>query len=153
MNRKAKFLLVIALLGSGSAPANWFPKPVESQAAKCALESQKMEISDGYQSTTVYIVVDNSSVAVKSASVLDPGFSDIQMRVDKKAPISVDKVVQDKTALFDSNYAVIVDQFKAGVEVVVNLRFWPTWPATGVHSAKFSLVGFTKAFTAVSDCR
>lgn len=112
-----------------------------------------MEVFDGYQKTAVYIVVDGASVAVKSASVLDPGFSDIGMQVDKKAFIAVDKITQDKTALFDSNYAVIIEQFKPGLEVRVQLRFWPTWPATGTHSASFSLIGFTKAFTEMSECK
>lgn len=112
-----------------------------------------MEVFDGYQHTAVYIVVDGASVAVKSASVLDPGFSDIGMQVDKKAFVVVDKITQDKTALFDSNYGVIIEQFKPGLEVTVQLRFWPTWPATGTHSARFSLIGFTKAFTEMSKCK
>jgi hypothetical protein len=153
MIRIAIILLATALLGSGSAVASWFAKPVDSQASKCSLESRKTEIFDGYQNTTIYIIVDGVSVAVKSASVLDPGFSDIHIQVDKKTAFPVDKVIQNKTALFDSNYAAIIEQFIAGIEVKVNLRFWPTWPATGVHSAKFSLIGFTKALKEMSDCR
>ena len=32
------------------------------------------------------------------------------------------------------------------------LRFWPEWPATGTHSATFSLIGFTKAYGELSGC-
>jgi hypothetical protein len=65
----------------------------------------------------------------------------------------MDKVIQDKTASFDSNYAIIVEEFKRGLKVNVQLRFWPTWPVTGTHSATLSLIGFTKAFAELSDCK
>lgn len=157
MKRTTTILLISALLGSGSATAaDWVVKPVQGasgQASKCILESEKKEIFDGYQNITFYIVVDGASVAVKSASVLDPGFSDIGMKADKDAFIAMDKVIQDKTASFDSNYAVIVEEFKRGLKVNVQLRFWPTWPVTGTHSATLSLIGFTKGFTEMSDCK
>jgi hypothetical protein len=35
----------------------------------------------------------------------------------------------------------------------VRLRFWPTWPATGTHSATFSLIGFTRAYEQLAGCR
>lgn len=157
MKRTTTILLISALLGSGSAAAtDWVVKPVQGasgQASKCIMESDKKEIFDGYQNIAIYIVVDGASVAVKSASVLDPGFSDIGMHVDKDAFIAMDKVIQDKTASFDSNYAIIVEEFKRGLKVNVQLRFWPTWPVTGTHSATLSLIGFTKAFAELSDCK
>jgi hypothetical protein len=157
MKRTTTILLISALLGSGSvAAADWVVKPVQGasgQASKCIMESDKKEIFDGYQNIAIYIVVDGASVAVKSASVLDPGFSDIGMHVDKDAFIAMDKVIQDKTASFDSNYAIIVEEFKRGLKVNVQLRFWPTWPVTGTHSATLSLIGFTKGFTEMSDCK
>lgn len=156
MKRTTTILLISALLGSGSAAANWVVKPVQGasgQASKCLLESEKKEIFDGYQNIAIYIVVDGASVAVKSASVLDAGFSDIGMQVDKDAFIAMDKVIQDRTASFDANYAIIVEEFKRGLKVNVQLRFWPTWPVTGTHSATLSLIGFTKAFTEMSDCK
>jgi hypothetical protein len=156
MKRTTTILLISALLGSGSAAADWVVKPVQDasrQASKCILESEKKEIFDGYQNITFYIVVDGASVAVKSASVLDPGFADIGVKVDKDAFIAMDKVIQDKTASFDSNYAVIVEEFKRGLKANVQLRFWPTWPVTGTHSATLSLIGFTKGFTEMSDCK
>jgi hypothetical protein len=35
----------------------------------------------------------------------------------------------------------------------VQLRFWPTWPATGTHSVTFSLIGFTRAYAQLGDCK
>jgi hypothetical protein len=85
--------------------------------------------------------------------VLDAGFSDIGMAVDQEEFIPMDKLGGEKTALFDSKYDRIVEQFKAGTRVRVQLRFWPTWPATGTHSTEFTLIGFTKAFGDLSGCR
>jgi hypothetical protein len=37
--------------------------------------------------------------------------------------------------------------------VQVQLRFWPTWPKTGTHSATFSLIGFTRTHAGLAECR
>jgi hypothetical protein len=65
----------------------------------------------------------------------------------------MDRLEGDRTAVFDSKYDRVVEQFKAGVQARLQLRFWPTWPATGPHSTTFSLIGFTKAYDQLSGCR
>ena len=65
----------------------------------------------------------------------------------------MDQLKGEKTALFDSKYDRVVAEFKAGLEVRVQLRFWPTWPATGTHSATFSLIGFTHAYEQLAGCQ
>jgi hypothetical protein len=52
-----------------------------------------------------------------------------------------------------SRYGTLVDQFKRGLRARVQLRFWPTWPTTGVHSATFSLIGFTRAYAGLDECK
>jgi hypothetical protein len=149
--------LGLALAGAGTAPAaDWAVKAVprpDGPGVRCVLESGRQTVSDGYQKTTVYIAVAPRSVAVTSASVLDGGFSDIGMAVDQEEFIRMDKLGSDKTALFDSKYDRVVEQFKAGRSVRVQLRFWPTWPATGPHSTELTLIGFTRAFGELSGCR
>ena len=55
--------------------------------------------------------------------------------------------------LFAAQYQTLVDEFKRGRRVRVQLRFWSTWPKTGTHSATFSLIGFTRAHAGLADCR
>jgi hypothetical protein len=55
--------------------------------------------------------------------------------------------------VFTSRYEAVVEQFKRGEAVRVQLRFWPEWPKTGTHSATFSLIGFTRAYGRLSECR
>lgn len=156
MKRFSSILFIFTLLASGSAGAGWLVKSAPDaagQTVRCLLESEKMEIFDGYQNVPIYLVLGASTVTVKSVSVLDASFSDIGMQVDKDAFIPMDKLIQDKSASFDSHYATIVDEFKRGIKLNVQLRFWPTWPATGTHAASFSLIGFTKAYTEFSACK
>ena len=65
----------------------------------------------------------------------------------------MDRLVGTKTALFDTKHGRLVELFKAGARLRVQLRFWPEWPATGTHSATFSLIGFTKAYGELAGCR
>ena len=119
----------------------------------CVITSAKMHVNDGYQEVSAQIIVDSNTVVVKTDSVLDPGFSDIGMSVGKRDLIMIDKVKQEKQAVFDSNYAKIVQQFKEGLVVTVQLRFWPTWPVTGIHTVSFSLIGFLKAYEEAMQCK
>jgi hypothetical protein len=117
------------------------------------VESARETLSDGYQTTTAHIVVDGRSVAVTSASNLDPGSADIGLVVDQEPLVPMDRLAGVKTAVFESRYARLIELFKAGLRARAQLRFWPEWPATGSHSATFSLLGFTKAYGELAGCR
>ena len=128
-------------------------KELSSNKELCTITSAKMPVDDGYQKVNAQIVVDSKTIVVKTESELDPGFSDIGMKVGNRDWIPMDKVGQKKQAVFESNYAKIIEQFIEGREVTVTLRFWPTWPVTGTHSVSFSLIGFTKAHTEAVNCK
>jgi hypothetical protein len=117
------------------------------------LESEKQALSDGYQTTTAYVTVDTRAVAVTSASNLDPSGGDVGLVVDQEEFVPMDRLSGAKTAQFDSKHARLVELFKAGSRMRAQLRFWPEWPATGTHSATFSLIGFTKAYGELAGCR
>jgi hypothetical protein len=148
---------VLALLAlGGPAAAEWAVKTVprtDGPGNRCVLESTRQELPDGYQTTTAYVTIDARSVAVTSGSNLDPGFSDIGLVVDQEPLVPMDRLEGKKAALFDSRYGRLIELFRAGARLRVQLRFWPEWPATGTHSATFSLVGFTKAYGEMAGCR
>lgn len=149
--------LLLSLIGAGAAhAADWTVKTVarsDGAGVRCVLESSRQTMPDGYQKTTAYISIAPRTVAVSSVSVLDGGFKDIGLVVDQGEFIPMDRLEGDRTAVFDSKYDRVVEQFKAGVQARLQLRFWPTWPATGPHSTTFSLIGFTKAYDQLSGCR
>jgi hypothetical protein len=150
-------VILLALLAPvGPAAAAWSLKSVprtDGPGTRCVIESDRQALSDGYQNTTAYVTVDGSSVAVTSASNLDAGGRDIGLVVDQQAFVPMDRLSGAKTALFDSQHARLVELFKAGARLRAQLRFWPEWPATGTHSATFSLIGFTKAYGELAGCR
>lgn len=118
----------------------------------CVLESARQSLPDGYQTSWAQIEVDHGAIRVHSASVLDPGDGDIGLVVDDGAFVRPDEAGQ-KAAVFASEYRGLVDAFKRGRRVRVQLRFWPTWPKTDTYSATFSLMGFTRAYAEMSRCR
>jgi len=131
--------------------AEWLVKPGPGTA--CVLESSPESLPDGYQTTTIRIQVDDKTVAVISPSVLDAGFHDIGIQVDQDPLIPMDRLGEPRTAVFESQYVTLVEQFKHGLRARVQLRFWPTWPVTGTHSATVSLIGFTRAHAGLTDCK
>jgi hypothetical protein len=146
-----------AVLGGPAwgAAQDWSVKTVarpDGPGTRCVLESARQGLSDGYQTTTAHLTVDERSVTVRSASNLDPGFSDIGLAVDEGELVRMDRLAGAKAAVFETAYARLVERFKAGRRVRVQLRFWPEWPATGTHSATFSLIGFTKAYGELRAC-
>jgi len=131
--------------------AEWMVTPAPGSG--CILESSPEALSDGYQATTARIRVDGKTVTVSSKSVFDGEFNDIGVAVDEDAMIPMDRLADPRTAVFQSRYGTLVEQFKRGVKARVVLRFWPTWPATGTHAAVFSLIGFTRAYARMEECK
>lgn len=131
--------------------ADWTVK--SGDGSGCILESSPESLSDGYQTTTVRIRVDAKTVSVSSPSVFDTGFNDIRIVVDKQQMFAMDRLGDPRMAVFESRYDDLVEQFKRGLRASVQLRFWPTWPATGTHSATFSLIGFTRAHAQLGECK
>ena len=131
--------------------ADWTVK--SGDGSGCILESSPESLPDGYQTTTARIRVDGKTVSVSSPSVFDTGFNDIRIVVDEQEMFPIDRLADPRTAVFESRYAALVEQFKRGLRASVRLRFWPTWPATGTHSATFSLIGFTRAHSQLGECK
>jgi len=145
--------LALALGWPAGVIADWTVKEAEGPEVRCLVESSRQPVWDGYQQSAAYFVVTSRSVAVVSPSIFDGGSSDIGLAVDDEGFIRMDRLDREKSALFDTKYDRVVAQFKAGKQVRVQLRFWPTWPATGTHSTTISLIGFTKAYGQLSGCR
>jgi hypothetical protein len=149
-------LLAGALAGPAPAAAQWtlsVEATTGGTAVRCSIVSDRQELPDGYQKTWAQIVVDRQVVRVSSASQLDPGDGDIGLVVDDGQFIKVDEVVDSRTALFRTQYNLLVEDFRRGLKVRVQLRFWPTWPKTSTHSATFSLIGFTRTHAGLAECR
>jgi len=146
---------VVALVVPGPAAAAWTVRPEPKAprgAPRCVLESERQALFDGYQDTWAQIVVDGATVRVSSASTLDPGDRDIGLSVDGGTFVPADDVVGGRTAVFSTPYGRLIDDFRRGLRVRVQLRFWPTWPKTGTHSVTFGLIGFTRAHARMPDC-
>jgi hypothetical protein len=149
-------VLALLALAQPVAAEEWSVRTVprtDGPGTRCIIESTRQPLPDGYQDTTAYVTVDGQSVAVTSGSNLDPGFSDIGLVVDREPLVPMDRLAGMKTALFETKYGRLVELFKAGARLRVQLRFWPEWPATGTHWATFSLIGFTKAYGELAGCR
>ena len=149
-------VLALLVLAGPVAADEWSVKTVprpDGSGTRCVLESARQSLSDGYQDTMAWVTVDDRSVAVTSGSSLDPGFSDIGLVVDQEPLVPMDRLTGMKTATFETKYGRLVELFKKGARLRVQLRFWPEWPATGPHSVTFGLIGFTKAYGALAGCR
>jgi hypothetical protein len=148
-------MAVVLLLADSAASANWTVKRItvtSTERPHCTLESVAVTVFDGYQETHARLSVRADAVLIQTEAPLDVGFGDIGLQVDTQAFLPLDNVSARKTAVFMSQYARLIAQFKQGRNVRLQLRFWPTWPATGTHAATVSLVGFSKAYAAMQTC-
>ena len=149
-------LVALVLLVGEVRAETWTVRPVprtEGSGGSCVLESEKASLTDGYQATTAQVVVDARTVTVTSPSVLDGGFRDIGVAVDEEPLVPMEGLANPRTARFESHYVALIEQFKRGSRARLQLRFWPTWPVTGTHSVTISLIGFTRAYAQLLECR
>jgi hypothetical protein len=148
---RAVLVSILLIGGPVAAAAEWTVKPEPGKG--CILESSPASLSDGYQNTTARIRLDGKALSVTSPSVFDAGFNDIGIAVDQEPMVPVDRLADPRTAVFESRYETLVEHFKRGLSARLQLRFWPTWPETGTHSATVSLIGFTRAHARLEECR
>jgi hypothetical protein len=121
------------------------PDPVTRQS-RCLLVSETQTTPDGYDSTPVFLAWDGASLRVITESELDASFNDLQLVVDKELPVRSAVITHHQMVLvFDQELPRLIEQFRAGKQATVYLRFWPTWPATQSFPISFSLAGFSKA--------
>jgi hypothetical protein len=148
-------VMVFIVLCVGSLDAAWLLKrSVEGseERAICHLESEARTVNDGYDDTQTRLIVSTDAVQVVSEAPLDAEFADIGLQIDRHPLVKMDDVMGRKHARFKTPYADLVKGFRKGRRVRAQLRFWPTWPATGTHSVVFSLRGFSKAYAMMQRC-
>lgn len=147
--------MLILLLSSAPVEADWSITHVEDSKGRqtCLVESERLKVNDGYQDITAYITVASDRVVMHTESCMDSGYSDIGLQVDKKALIKMDALEKEKSAVFESYYPVLLEQLRTGKKVKAQLRFWPTWPATGNHFVTFDLKGFARRYEEMLECR
>ncbi len=142
--------IILCGLAPALANAAWTavvrPDPVTRQS-RCLLISETQTTPDGYDSTPVFLALNGVSLRVITESELDASFTDLQLVVDKEPPARSVVITHHKMVLvFDQEVPKLIEQFRAGKQATVYLRFWPTWPATQSFPVSFSLAGFSKAY-------
>ena len=143
-------ILLLAL--ANVAHANW---KIDSTglSGQCALVSPVLKINDGQGETKIQLKLNKEQLLVTTDSNIDNTMKDIGLKVDDKVFIYITEVIDTTHVVFGKDRIdEIISQFVPGRRVLIHLRFWPTWPATGVKTAEFSLIGFTKTLKALSQC-
>jgi hypothetical protein len=140
---------------TGAVGENWIARRIYDafrNETRCVVETPRHTLHDGYQDTAVFLRMDGRSLMVMTDSSLDVAHPDVGLSVDGRALIRPDRVFLEQNALFETDIAPIIAQFKAGAAVEVRLHFWPTWPSKGPRTVTFSLIGYTRAFARLPGC-
>ena len=119
----------------------------------CSLETEESSLFDGYQDTRLQLSVGDGELRVKTESNIDLSFNDVGLAVDGRDFIPADAVADEMHVVFSSGIEALLEQFIRGHAGTVDLRFWPSYPATQRYEARFSLMGFTRAYYNYMDCR
>jgi hypothetical protein len=145
----------LAVAAQAAAAENWSGLDPEKSAdplAACTLVTPHQSMDDSQGQTEVWLEINPKALTVKTKSDIDTAFNDIALKVDDKQPIAFDEVDNKTNVVFSKAIDAITGQFITGLNVRVQLRFWPTWPSTGLKTVDFSLIGFTKAHEGLAGC-
>jgi hypothetical protein len=150
--RSALFFVALSAV-SVTVQAGWSLTDTVPGKAGCVLETEEIDLFDGYADTRLRLSVADGTVRVMTESNIDVGFDDVGLAVDGKDFIPADAVVDEKNILFSSGIETMIGQFIRGRAVTLYLRFWPTYPATQRYETRISLAGFTRAYRDYQACR
>lgn len=145
--------LALALAGPVLAQQeNWSMGADIGYTPACVLVSPEVTIDDGQGDTPIRLEIDQQRLLARTGSNIDVEFGDLGVIVDDGEFIPPDRVVGDTDLEFRERAGEIVKSFIAGRRARLQFRFWPTWPTTGVKTAEFSLIGFTRAYRRLAEC-
>ena len=153
MRLRCKFLFAILLLTwTNLGYANW-QLDTTGLSGSCALVSPVVTIDDGQGNANIQLKLNRKQLLVTTDSNIDNTMKDLGLQVDDKSFMYITEVVGTTHVSFGQDRIdAIIGQFVPGRQVTIHLRFWPTWPTTGIKTAEFSLIGFTKALKLLSQC-
>lgn len=144
-SRRLAVFATLLLCGVSEAAPNWVRQP------DCSLLSAEHVIHDGYQNVSVQLQIADARLTVISESNIDSS-KPAQLLVDSRNLTITPRVVKETNLTFNDNIQQIIDSFIAGNHAEIRLHFWPTWPETGEKTARFSLIGFTRAYRSNDKC-
>jgi hypothetical protein len=124
-----------------------------NKSTACILVTPKKSMNDGQGETTVWLELSDKELLVKTKSDIDKSFNDIAIKIDDREKIPLDEVRSNTDIVFSKSIIEITRGFVEGNSVRVQLRFWPTWPASGLKYLDFSLLGFTKTYEGLATCK
>jgi hypothetical protein len=157
MNGKLCVFLFLACLGPAMASdANWRAvighDPLQHMTA-CLLESKPLTVFDGQTDTPLQLIYNGTVFRMTSQSHVDLSYPGVGLRVDGQELFAVDTVENRTDLIFSSRADAIKEQFIAGRQAQIAVGFWPTWPRSDTVVARFSLLGFSRAYTAFRHCQ
>jgi len=119
----------------------------------CVLESNKIYFYDGYDDASLKFRLLNDKLYLLTRSNIDISFKDIGMQVGANSLVRADRVVNDQTVVIRKNLPKLLSQLRKSKTAKIQLRFWPTYPATQTYSEHIKLDGFQQAYQAYKACK
>ena len=120
---------------------------------KCVLESNKIDFFDGYDNTGLTFRVLDDQLYLLTKSNIDMSFHDVGLQVGNNAFLHADSVVSDQNVVIAREMPKLLTQLRKTSETRVQLRFWPSYPATQAYSEVVTLDGFIPAYESYKDCQ
>ena len=120
---------------------------------KCVLESNKVDFFDGYDNTGLKFRVLDNELFLLTKSNIDMSFNDVGLQVGSNEFLHADNVVLDQNVVITKEMPKLLTQLRKSSETRVQLRFWPSYPATKAYSQLVALDGFLPAYQVYQDCQ
>lgn len=157
MNSKLCVFLFLACLGPAMASdGNWRAvigyDPLQHMTV-CLMESKSLTVFDGQTDTPLRLIYNGRVFRMTSQSHVDLSYPGVGLRVDGQKPFAVDTVENRTDLIFSSRADAVKEQFIAGRQAQIAVGFWPTWPRGDTVIARFSLIGFSRAYDAFRHCQ
>ncbi len=137
----------------GLTKLEWDVRNALKYDGACVLESNKVYFYDGHDNTGLKLRLLNGGLYLVTKSNIDISFKDIGIKVGKNALVHADRVVDDQTVLIEKQLPQLLSQLDKNDEAKIQLRFWPTYPATQTYSENIRLSGFKEAYQEYKSCK
>ncbi len=135
------------------AKIEWDVRNALKYDGACVLESNKIYFYDGHDNTGLKLRLLNNELHLVTKSNIDISYKDIGIQVGGNSLVHADSVVNDQTVLIKKGLPQLLGQLRKSDMAKVQLRFWPTYPATQTYTENIALAGFNEAYQEYKSCK
>jgi len=129
----------------------YLPSPIDGNTL-CAVVSKPVIVLNGTLDTQVRVIIDQSTVFLRTDATFDTDTPETGFRVNAGLPLPFDRFHNELTAIVDFGYPQLISALQSGSTLSASFAYSPQLSAAETHVVEFTLATINTALEQLDTC-